>query len=727
MSVGVLAGTIDITQGLTLTSLAGVGTALVKASATGLLSRALITDFVSSIIAGTNVTISSTGAGGTGAVTVNAVPAGLIGQIQYNAGSNLLGASANLFWDIANGKLGVQTNTPGANAQVSLTADGAPTTITNWDNRHVAFTNGGTSTSPGIGFSYDAAGGFAHIHFNQPGVTYRRGRMNFFSMDWYSSGSTLGLSQDNAGNVTAAVQFTDTGLSGGTAAMVKCSTVGLLQRAAITDFVSSIIAGSNITISSTGAGGTGAVTVNLRNASPLAVLGNPTNATTTFSDIVATPGSGQVLVETGSTLAFSTVATAGITNNAITNAKLATAAASTYKGNPTAGVANEQDVVVPVNNRVVVSDGNQFTSDSALIWDRATHRLGVGGNPSAALHASVTNDTAPASIGSWDGRHMLCGLGGGTASGLGMSVESGSSRVHIHALQPGTAYLDLQLNLTTLHAYSGGGGGILGLSQDASGNVIANQQFTDVGLAAGGFVKAAVGGQLQIGTVPGRLKSFTVLTSGSGTYTPAAGITSLLIDICGGGGGGGGVAASMTAGVGGGGGGGGNGHLWIPTAVALTYAVGAAGTGGSTAGGSGGGGGNSSVTDGGANTLTCFGGSGGTGEAINVTTLHLTPGASGGGLTLAGGSWTALVNGNGGAGGYGLSLVPGTTAYNNSGSGGTSFGCGAGGVGGLASPSNGLTGLGYGSGGSGAINIGTATGKSGGSGATGIIVIYEFL
>jgi hypothetical protein len=72
------------------------------------------------ITAGTNVTVSSTG----GDFTINAsggAPAGSTGQIQYsNAGA--FGASSNLFWDNANGRLGVGTNAPALTLDVNGTA-----------------------------------------------------------------------------------------------------------------------------------------------------------------------------------------------------------------------------------------------------------------------------------------------------------------------------------------------------------------------------------------------------------------------------------------------------------------------------------------------------------------------------------------------------------------------------------------------------------------------------
>ena len=70
----------------------------------------------------------------------------------------------------------------------------------------------------------------------------------------------------------------------------------------------------------------------LRNSGALSVIGRSANSTGDPADISATAASGAVLRESGSTLGFGTIATAGITDDAVTNAKLANMAAATVKG-----------------------------------------------------------------------------------------------------------------------------------------------------------------------------------------------------------------------------------------------------------------------------------------------------------------------------------------------------------------------------------------------------------
>lgn len=70
----------------------------------------------------------------------------------------------------------------------------------------------------------------------------------------------------------------------------------------------------------------------LRNSTALTVVGRSANSTGVPADIAASAASGAVLRESGSTLGFGTVATAGIADAAITSAKLANMAQSTVKG-----------------------------------------------------------------------------------------------------------------------------------------------------------------------------------------------------------------------------------------------------------------------------------------------------------------------------------------------------------------------------------------------------------
>ena len=64
------------------------------------------------LVQGTNITMSGVDDAGTGRVTitVNAIPAGSTGQVQFNAGA--FGASPNLYWDNTNKRLGIGITNP---------------------------------------------------------------------------------------------------------------------------------------------------------------------------------------------------------------------------------------------------------------------------------------------------------------------------------------------------------------------------------------------------------------------------------------------------------------------------------------------------------------------------------------------------------------------------------------------------------------------------------------
>lgn len=65
---------------------------------------------VSAITAGNNITISPSG--GTGTVTVNAIPSGVTGSIQFATSGAFASDNANLFWDDGDDMLGIGTAAP---------------------------------------------------------------------------------------------------------------------------------------------------------------------------------------------------------------------------------------------------------------------------------------------------------------------------------------------------------------------------------------------------------------------------------------------------------------------------------------------------------------------------------------------------------------------------------------------------------------------------------------
>jgi hypothetical protein len=206
-----------------------------------------------------------------------------------------------------------------------------------------------------------------------------------------------------------------------------------------------------------------------------------------------------------------------------------------------------------------------------------------------------------------------------------------------------------------------------------------------------------------------------ILTSASGTYTPTAGTTAILVEVQGAGGGGGGCATNIAsyASAGGGGGGGGYAKLWIASpAASYVYSV-AAGANGGAAGNNPGTTANPS-TFGSGPLITANGGTGGLGGASqnNSTSSNGSDGgtAIGGNLNIPGGSGTGAIYlgaGNAPVQGLGSATLLGTPgkpwAY-----------------------AAGSSGQGYGSGGNGASAISSQSQQAGGKGAAGLIIVWEY-
>lgn len=205
--------------------------------------------------------------------------------------------------------------------------------------------------------------------------------------------------------------------------------------------------------------------------------------------------------------------------------------------------------------------------------------------------------------------------------------------------------------------------------------------------------------------------------TGDGTYTPTTNMLYCIVEALGGGGGaggtgnGGGGSSICTTG---GGGAGGYCRKVIDAAtigVSQVVTIGAGGAGAT---------GNLTGTSGGSTTfgaiLTAGGGSGSAGSASSLPVL------GGAGGTASGGD----INVSGQIGGISSAFSPAGAFTGSSGIGGNTL-YGTGGQAIAIGNNNGNNGIGYGSGGSGSSTITAGGNKTGGTGASGLVIVTEFV
>lgn len=239
------------------------------------------------------------------------------------------------------------------------------------------------------------------------------------------------------------------------------------------------------------------------------------------------------------------------------------------------------------------------------------------------------------------------------------------------------------------------------LGLDPGMTAITNVRIRDERIPAGGGAGAA-GGLVGIQTF-----------ASSGTYTPSAGTSSVVVELVGGGGAGGGCAATSGSqgSAGSGGSSGSYARARLTTGFAgLSVTVGAGGAA------------TSAASRGNAGTASTFGSlvtaPGGLGGMPGfATTPGIVVGGSDAGPASTGGN---LVNTAGNPGHHGFVL--GLTAVVGGNGGGSPFGGGGSGGGNGA----GLSGLAPGAGGGGASSIASSGARNSGPGANGIVIVYEY-
>ena len=255
--------------------------------------------------------------------------------------------------------------------------------------------------------------------------------------------------------------------------------------------------------------------------------------------------------------------------------------------------------------------------------------------------------------------------------------------------------------------------GVITLSSDPNGTESNSRIDFDVDGAERMHIDSA---GLDLSVPITNLVRTQVFTS-SGTYTPATGANKALVYCTGGGGGGGGIDGNSTSSqnaISNAGSAGGT-AIKLITSLASSYTVtiGAGGNGGAAGNNNGNDGGDSSFTDGASLTLTGSGGNGGAGRAAASTSSYglgaAGGAASGGDINMRGGDAGAIRRQAGDVtmiGSSGGSFYGGSRSAQTSANARDADAPGAGG---------------------GATRTGSATNYSGGDGADGIVVIYEFL
>jgi len=128
----------------------------------------------------------------------------------------------------------------------------------------------------------------------------------------------------------------------------------------------------------------------LRNSAALSVIGRAANSTGDPADIAASAASGAVLRESGSTVGFGTVATAGIADDAVTYAKLQNVSATDkVLGRSTVGAGDTEEIACTAAGRTMIAAANATaqlaivtpltTRGDIVVRDAsATTRLGIG-------------------------------------------------------------------------------------------------------------------------------------------------------------------------------------------------------------------------------------------------------------------------------------------------------------------------------------------------------------
>jgi hypothetical protein len=240
-----------------------------------------------------------------------------------------------------------------------------------------------------------------------------------------------------------------------------------------------------------------------QNGTALSVLGRSINSSGTRADIPATAASDAVLRESGSTIGWGTIATAGYSNNSVTYAKIqATSAASVLIGRGAgAGAGNVQELTLGSSlsfaGTVLSVASGVFAPDFSLTAGSVVYSAGTD-----VLAQNNANFF-------WDNPHVRLGLGTNTPS-TSLQIRDGASNQFTLGSNA-AANADYSIGRVT-------GGGDDGYLRFLSNYTLADQ--------AGFLFTGVSGDRLRIAPITGIITAFGL--SGTGSQLVLASATGLL-------------------------------------------------------------------------------------------------------------------------------------------------------------------------------------------------------
>lgn len=176
----------------------------------------------------------------------------------------------------------------------------------------------------------------------------------------------------------------------------------------------------------------------LRNSAALSVIGRSANSTGDPADIATTPASDAVFRESGSTVGFGTVATGGIADTAVTNAKLASMAEKRLKGRAAGAGSGAPQDLTPVQVMAIVGgvlyldnngDGNVGTGEDTL---------------------STTTIAANTLVNATTMRFEVVGVLAGNANSKTIKVYFGGSEIFSHTTTNASDYWTIEGRLVAV-------------------------------------------------------------------------------------------------------------------------------------------------------------------------------------------------------------------------------------------------------------------------------------